>query len=260
MTARAGSPAVREAFAAVPRERFLGPGPWKVRNALPGYSRTPDADPAHIYRDVLVALDAEADINNGQPSLHAVSLAALDLRPGESVIRIGSGTGYYTAIIAELVGPDGGVQGWEVEPALAEIAVENLQDRPNVTVVPRSGTAGPLPEVDAVYVSAGATTPMRQWIDALRPHGRLLFPLVGSNGRGGMLLVARYATGYGARFVCTAGFIPCAGAQNPHDAAALDEAFRDSRGEVRSLRLDDTADETAWAVGDGWWLSTAAID
>lgn len=260
VTARAASPAVREAFATVPRERFLGPGPWKIRGEQPSYLVTPNADPAHVYRDVLVALDSEAGINNGQPTLHAVSLAALELHPGETVTHVGCGTGYYTAIIAELVGPTGLVQGWELNPGLAEIAAENLADRPNVTVVARSATEGPLPPADAIYVSAGATRPIRTWVEALRPGGRLLFPLVGTHGRGGILLVARRTAGIAARLVTWAQFIPCAGAQDPCDASALDAAFQKPWDAVRSLRLDDAPDDTAWVIGDGWWLSSASVD
>ena len=43
-------------------------------------------------------------INNGQPSLHGKSIAALELKEGEMVVQIGAGAGYYTAILAELVG------------------------------------------------------------------------------------------------------------------------------------------------------------
>ena len=60
------------AFAAVPREDFLGPGPWLiVRWGTRDYVPTPDADPVYLYTDDLVALLPERRLNNGQPSLHA---------------------------------------------------------------------------------------------------------------------------------------------------------------------------------------------
>jgi protein-L-isoaspartate(D-aspartate) O-methyltransferase len=79
ITASAGVPAGRlsEAFAATPRERFLGPGPWKIFTST-GYITTPSDDPSFLYQDVTVALSEASKINNGQPVLHAVSLAALN--------------------------------------------------------------------------------------------------------------------------------------------------------------------------------------
>src|SRR5215472_13959706 len=103
ITAQAGVPAGRlsAAFAATPRERFLGPGPWKVF-AGGAYITTPTDDPAFLYQDVTVALSEASKINNGQPVLHAVSFAALNPQPGETAVHIGAGTGYYTAIMARL--------------------------------------------------------------------------------------------------------------------------------------------------------------
>ena len=49
------SRAVVEAFAKVPRERFLGPGPWQIASGG-GYLPTPDDDPRHVYHDTLIAL------------------------------------------------------------------------------------------------------------------------------------------------------------------------------------------------------------
>ena len=47
--ATATTPALLDAFAAIPRERFLGPGPWVVVGAGdPKPRRTPDADPRHV--------------------------------------------------------------------------------------------------------------------------------------------------------------------------------------------------------------------
>ena len=46
---------------------------------MPPYSTTPDADPAQLYQDVLVAIDASRNLNNGHPSSLALWIAALGL-------------------------------------------------------------------------------------------------------------------------------------------------------------------------------------
>jgi protein-L-isoaspartate(D-aspartate) O-methyltransferase len=252
------------AFAATARERFVGPGPWRAFTPV-GYITTPSDDPAFLYHDVAVALTAEGGINNGQPVLHAICLAALSPQAGETVVHVGAGTGYYSAILANLVGPTGSVIAYEIDLDLARRAKDNLADLPNVTVRHASGSEGALPECDVVYVNAGATAPLDAWLDPLRLGGRLLFPLTpaevgGRPAPGAMLLVNRGpAERWGARFVCPAAFIPCAGARDDETAKKLSEAFRrgDSRN-VRSLRRGEPPDETSWMSGNGWWLSTAS--
>ena len=66
------------------------------------FCRTPSNDPAFLYQDILIAIAPERHINNGEPSLHALCLTALNITEGETIIHIGAGTGYYTAILAEL--------------------------------------------------------------------------------------------------------------------------------------------------------------
>jgi protein-L-isoaspartate(D-aspartate) O-methyltransferase len=120
--ARLRSPALVAAFATVPRERFVGAGPWRIRSprGVADYLTTEDADPRTIYHDVLVALDASRGINNGQPSLWAFLIDQLDIAAGENVLHLGRGTGYYTAILAELIGPTGKITGVEIDADLAE--------------------------------------------------------------------------------------------------------------------------------------------
>jgi hypothetical protein len=72
-----------------------------------------------IYQDGAVAIDPTRQTNNGQPSLRARSLKAVWPHPGESALHIGCGTGYCTAILAELVGPSDRVVAYEIEPDLA---------------------------------------------------------------------------------------------------------------------------------------------
>src|ERR1044071_2859706 len=111
---------VVEAFARVPREAFLGAGPWQIARSFeqpPNYRTTRDADPRHIYHNVLVAIDPARQLHNGLPSALAQWIEAVDVRAGDRVLHIGTGLGYYTAIFAELVGPAGGVGGYGVAGA-----------------------------------------------------------------------------------------------------------------------------------------------
>ncbi|WP_342394722.1 hypothetical protein [Sinorhizobium garamanticum] len=96
-------------FELVPREAFLGPGPWQIK-VNRRYVETPSADPCFVYQNVLVALDVTKGINNGKPFLHAALIGAAAPKPGEMVIHVGAGTGYYTALLAMLVLPRGHVQ------------------------------------------------------------------------------------------------------------------------------------------------------
>lgn len=187
ITAAAGKPSrLNAAFASTPREAFLGRGPWRIFVGG-GYITTPSANPAFLYQDVVVAISEEKKVNNGQPTLRAISLATLDPKPGDAAIHVGAGTGYYTAVLSNLVGPTGRVLAYEIETALASRATTNLASLSNVTVYARSGTEAPLSPCDVCYVNAGATMPLNIWLDTLRPGGRLLFPLTpdGPNGAPG---------------------------------------------------------------------------
>lgn len=95
-TVRLRSSAVVEALATVPRERFVGPGPWRIKSPwdLAAYWTTEDADPRAVYHDVLIALDETRGINNGQPALWAFLLDRLGIERGERVLHLGCGTGY----------------------------------------------------------------------------------------------------------------------------------------------------------------------
>lgn len=256
------SEAVVQAFASVPRERFLGPGPWRVRDDATrgdGYQTTADADPRHVYHNVLVALDAHRRINNGSPSLWAFLLDRLGLTAGESVLHLGCGTGYYSAILAELVGVDGHVAAVEQDPGLAERARGALAEWRQVTVVQADGatfSAGPR---DVVVVSAGATHPPPSWLGALRPGGRLLFPLTSQRLGGFMLKVTRAGTGerLPAELLCRAWFIPFTGARDAALDARLATAIEAGHADlVRSVRLDrHVPDGSCWLHGDGFCVS-----
>ncbi len=260
ITAQAGIPPGSElaaAFASTPREQFVGPPPWKVFTRS-GYVETLTDDPAVLYQDVVVSLGSGGPLNNGQPTLHAFCLAALAPKKGERVVHVGAGTGYYTTLLAKLVGESGVVDAYEIEPTLAQRATDNLAAFPNVTVHARSGAEGTLPACDVLYVNAGATEPLAVWLDALRPMGRLLFPMTPDAGVGAMLLITKQEDGsFTARFLLQAQFVPCIGARNEATEQKLAEGFRNSNWtKVKSLHRNDEADDSCWCSGPGWWLST----
>jgi len=260
VVSRAGccDPSIREAFARVPRHEFVGPGPWYFNE----HDATPSDDPALVYQDVGMGLAPERGIPTGLPSLHARCLAACAPRVGNRVVHVGAGSGYYTAILAELVGETGRVNAFEIDADLAARARENLRRWPWAHVEPASGAHAALGEADLIYVNAGVQQPPRAWLDALRPEGRLVFPLTPGEGEGGMLLVRHVGSArvFSAKFLCRARFMQCVGTEDEEAGRRLAEAFAGGdHDSVRSLRLHpEEPDGSAWFSGRGWWLSTSA--
>ncbi len=189
--AKATDPRLEQAFRNVRREPFAGPGPWSISFGGHPYVVTPDDDPAFLYQNALLALDPARGVNIGMPGAHAYWLSGCGVREGETVLQIGAGTGYYTAILAELAGPDGRVYAYEIDERLAALARENLKGIATVELRERSGIASDLPDVDVIYVCAGAAQPATEWLAALRPGGRLVFPLAPEGVLGGMLMITR---------------------------------------------------------------------
>ncbi|MGH9598388.1 MAG: protein-L-isoaspartate O-methyltransferase family protein [Terracidiphilus sp.] len=254
---RMTSPALFAAFAAVPRERFVGPGPWRIQT-LGELWTTEDHDPRHVYHDTLIALDEAKRINNGQPSLWAYYLDRLRVCAGDRVLHLGCGTGYYTAILAELTGADGKVVGIEIDEALAERARIALSPWPQVAVLCADGSRGPFEPADAIVASAGATRPLAAWLAAVKPGGRLLFPLTASEGLGIMAQLTRVGEQtFEAWLHGGVGFIEFQGARDPAIGNQLADALQHGHSaEVKSLRSDPhEKDESCWLHGAGWCFS-----
>jgi len=246
--ARITSPALFAAFASVPRERFVGPGPWRILGP-DGFFTTDNADPRHVYHNVLIALDEAKSINNGQPSMWARFFDQLAVEPGNHILHLGCGTGYYTAILAELAGPQGKIATIEIDPNLAERAHVALAPWPQVTVLHADGSTGPFDPADVIVASAAATHPPPSWLAALNPGGKLLFPLAPETGAGAMALLTRKsANNFAAQLSYGTLFIPFTGACDPTIAAQLAEALSSDQGKpARSLRLDPhDKDDTCW--------------
>ena len=247
--------AVRDAFLRVPRHEFMGPGPWFFSEHGEGVQAE---DPAIAYQDVGFGLTS--GVPTGLPSLHARSIAACAVRPGERVIHVGAGTGYYTAILAELVGERGPVIAFELDRGLAQRAQKNLSRWPWVRLEASSGVTFEKATADVIYVSAGVEDLPLRWLQALAPRGRLLFPLVPAGEEGVMVLVRSIGSPaiFSAKVVCRARFVPCVGTEDERLRTRLSDALRcDGADSIRSLRIaPEVPDESAWFEGGAWWFST----
>jgi len=264
------SPALIAALGSVPRERFLGPGPWDV--AVPDmftgrvqYTATPDADPRRVYHNVVIALDRSRDLTNGQPGTLAHYINALDLASGNRVYHLGAGTGYYTAIIAEVVGSSGSVVASEVHSELGPMAQKNLADRANVAVHVGDGTQSDPGECDAMLINAGMTHPLPMWLDRLRPGGRLVLPITmpmaPNLGKGVMLKIVRQPNGYTAQLVTFVAIYSATSARDPQREALIGKALATGAlMKVKSVRRDPhQPDDTCALHGDDVCLSLAGL-
>jgi len=173
------TPQLVDALASLAREKFLRPGPWHVRGEADfGAARTTaDADPRHVYHNYSIAIDASRQLFNGAPGAVAACIDALALVPGNRVLHVGAGLGYYSGVIAHIVGESGRVVAVEVDAALASEARANLAATPWVDVRLGDATVFTGESVDGILVSAGVTHPQRTWLDALAPGGRMILPL-----------------------------------------------------------------------------------
>ncbi len=191
-------PRIRDAFRAVPRERFVRPD---------------DADDA--YADVPLPIGAGQTIS--APSMIAIMLEEAALAPGERVLEIGTGSGYHAALLAHLVGARN-VVTIERNPELATWGQSNLGQAgyAEVTVVVGDGSLG-YPEgapYDCVLATAGAPRIPDAWPPQLSPRGRIVAP-IGSSRHGQVLIVAtRRPDGtLQTRQGTPCAFVPLVGAQ-----------------------------------------------
>lgn len=162
-------PSVAEAMRAVPREHFLPRGQQRS---------------AHLDQ----ALEVGHGQTCSQPSTVVDMLQLLDVQAGMRVLDVGSGTGWTTALLGHLVGPDGCVIGCEIVPELVEWGRENLAGEGMRWTRIEGAERGKLgrPEnapYDRILVSAMSDSLPHELVDQLAPGGILVIPVAGSMTR-----------------------------------------------------------------------------
>ncbi|GIF13157.1 protein-L-isoaspartate O-methyltransferase family protein [Actinoplanes teichomyceticus] len=203
-------PRLAEAFASVPRELFVPDG-FHRRDG----SRVVPGDPEFlrsVYRnDVLVTkLDGDVPVSSSsQPSLMALMLAGLDVRPGMRVLEIGAGTGYNAALLATLGAEVTSVDVQEDVAARARGALRRAGIA-GVRVVAGDGYLGtPDSRYDRVVVTVGVAGFSPHWFEQLAPGGFVLAPIEHAGHH--PVLATRPADPMTATVLCPAGFMSAAG-------------------------------------------------
>ncbi|MEU0268958.1 protein-L-isoaspartate O-methyltransferase [Nocardioides sp. NPDC006303] len=167
---------VLDAFSAIPREGFLP----REERGFAGFD-----EPLPIGHGQ----------TNSQPRTVADMLHLLEVAPGDKVLDVGSGSGWTTALLAHLTGPEGSVIGVELEPSLVRFGRRNLAatDQPWARIEKaKPGVLGWPGQAayDRILVSAEAEALPRELMDQLASPGRMVVPVAGL-----MMLVERNETG-----------------------------------------------------------------
>jgi protein-L-isoaspartate(D-aspartate) O-methyltransferase len=220
VSSAADPPALRAA-----RERMvaalgvLDPRIARAMRAVPRHRFVPAEYAAEAYHDEPLSLGPSGSTISA-PHMVALQLAALDLRPGLSLLEVGSGSGYLLALAAELLGPEGRLVGVEHEPALVRRSREVLTALgygARIEVVEANGALGwpARAPYDRIVVSAATARLQPQWRAQLREGGRLVMPLGSSSVQRLVTVRAgpdgdRYESGPACQFV------PLGDAGSPH--------------------------------------------
>jgi protein-L-isoaspartate(D-aspartate) O-methyltransferase len=143
---------------------------------VPRHEFVPETDRHRAYEDSPLPIGDGQTIS--QPYVVALMLESLQLTPNDKVLEVGTGSGYVTALLAELAAQ---VFSIERHPALAENARKVLAARgySNVRVFTGDGTLG-LPAAapfDAILVSAAAPNLPSTLLTQLRDGGRMIIPV-----------------------------------------------------------------------------------
>lgn len=157
------TPTLIDAFYAIDRADFVRPESYH-----------------EAYGDYPLPIGGDGTIS--QPSTVAFMLELLAPKVGDTILDVGSGSGWTTALLAHVVGVKGRVWGVEIVPELVQFGTANLAkyDLPQAHILAAHEDALGLPErgpFDKILVSAAAQELSDTLIDQLKPGGRLVIPI-----------------------------------------------------------------------------------
>ena len=186
----------------------------EVLERVPRHSFVPPEAQLEAYGDHPLPIGAGQTIS--QPYVVALMTSVLELCPEDNVLEVGSGSGYQTAILAELVRS---VHAIEIRPELQERAERVLAELGYENVRTRVGD-GRLgwPEAapfDAILVAAAPARVPEPLLDQLAVGGRLVLPV--GDALQALFLIRRTLHGFEERRILSVRFVPMIGGERPGD-------------------------------------------
>jgi len=183
---------VLRAFDTVPRHRFL-----------------PESAQHRAYDDVAIPIGYGQTAS--QPSLQALYMQLLRLQPTDRVLEIGTGSGFQTAVLAQLVEHVYSVELINELSARARTALDSLRPD-NVALLVGDGTVGwsRYAPYDAILVAAAAPAVPSALVEQLGPNGRMLIPL-GDRTEQRLTLVRKTEAGVETEEITACTFVPLIG-------------------------------------------------
>ena len=182
------------AFATMSRDANLRAAVQRAMRAVPRPHFVPEDERAHAHHDTPLPIACGQTIS--QPSLVAFMTENLALTPASRVLEVGTGSGYQTAILAELAANVFTVERIEQLVREAQTRLTALGYR-NINFRIGDGALGWAEEApfDAIIVTAAAATVPLALTGQLRMAGRLVIPLGPPHGEQKLLLVEKLADG-----------------------------------------------------------------
>ena len=185
------SESVMAAMAKVPRQRFVS-----------------EADERRAYENRPLGIGSGQTIS--QPFIVALMTDLMEIKPGDRVLEIGTGSGYQAAVLAELAGT---VYTIEIVEALGQLAAKRFKAYGYGNIVSTIGDGykgwpahAPF---DAIMVTAAARDVPQPLIDQLKPGGRIVIPVGAQSGAQTLYVIEKRADGTTARrAVLAVRFVP----------------------------------------------------
>jgi len=184
-------------------------GVLRAFDTIPRHLFLPESAGHRAYEDVAIPIGFGQTAS--QPSLQALYMQVLALRPTDRVLEIGTGSGVQTAILAQLVEHVYSIERINELSARARTALDSLRLN-NVAMLVGDGTVGwsRYAPYDAILVGAAAPAVPPALVEQLAPEGRMLIPL-GDRAEQQLTLVRKTGAAVETEDVTACTFVPLIG-------------------------------------------------